>query len=318
MFRAVGSFSRLSGNETAVQGSGGFSLYTPAYGVLLGELEAFGGGSRTGDLTTTQVLALVRGHVSGAAAGAWVGAGAGTASSSGMRRPSRVLEAGGWARRGPARASLTVAPTTVDDTISYTDLNLVAVATAGRLELTAIAGSRSGSQPEIFGTPVKSWASASIVTWLTSRLALVAGAGRYPVDLTQGFPGGTYASVGVRMAARVGGDPETPRSQPAPPPPALAPGAVGELAVSPAGVGRRLLFVRVPEARVVEIAGTFSAWEPLAMASRAEGWWSIDLPLEPGRYEVAIRVDGERWVAPPNLLKVSDEFGGEAGIINVP
>jgi hypothetical protein len=318
LFRAVASYSQLSGGGSALQGNGGFSLYTPALGAVLGELEAFGGGTRQGDVNTSQVLAVARGHLSGSNAGAWVGGGIGTASNTGARRPYRLGEVGAWARRGGTRASTTVAPTVVGDSIRFTDVNVVAVASLRRFELTAAAGARSGSQPEIFGTPVRSWASASIATWLNEHIALVVAAGRYPVDLTQGFPGGTYASAGLRLAARLHQPAESaPRPRAAPPPPMAAEAPVGALRVAPAGIGRRLLFLQAPAAESVEIAGAFSEWRPLPMALQPDGWWSLDLALLPGRYETAIRVDGGEWFAPPGLLVIRDEFGGEVGLLDV-
>lgn len=317
VFRAVASYSSLSEGESALSGHGGFSLYTPTVRNLLGELEAFAGGTRVGDLTTSQLQAVARGHLSAQRGGVWIGGGAGTASSAGTRRPSRLAEAGVWARYNSASASVTVSPTVVDDSIRFTDLNVVAVAALSRLELTASAGSRSGSQPEIFGTPVKAWASASASAWLTDRIAIIAGAGRYPVDLTQGFPGGTYASIGLRIATRLSTGPEAPPA-PAPPPPAIVhESGAGPLQVSPAGIGRRLLFIHAPAARSVEISGAFTNWTPTALEQRADGWWSLELALQPGRYEVALRIDGANWIAPPGLLAVRDEFGGEVGLLDV-
>lgn len=319
--RAAASYSWLSSGGTSLQGVGGFSLFTPPAGVFLAELEGVGGGTRIQGLTTSQVLGIARAHVAGSRTGAWIGGGAGTASDGDRRRPTRLAEVGGWARLGPTQASLSAAPTEVEDSIRYTDLNFAARTTLPRLELTVTAGTRSGSQPEIFGSPVKTWASGKIVSWITHSIALVAAAGRYPVDLTQGFPGGTYGSVGLRLATRLGektaGGPSaaTPDPLNVPDPPDAA---VGGLQVASIGGGLRLLYVRIPAAETVEVAGDFNAWSPLHLTQRDDGWWSTELVIEPGAYETGLRIDGGPWIAPPGLTPVRDEFGGEGAILIVP
>lgn len=318
--RAAASYSRLSGGGTSFQGVGGFSLYTPAAGAFMAELEGLGGGTRTDGLTTSKVVGIARAHMTRPRAGVWLGAGGGTASNADRRRPTWLAEVGGWATLGATQASLTVAPTTVEDSIHYTDVNLAARATLPRLELTVTAGTRSGTQPEIFGTPVKAWASGTIVSWITGSVAIVAGGGRYPVDLTQGFPGGTYGSVGLRLAARLGGDPqnEPSRALPEPPIEPAADAAIGNLAIASIGGNQRLLCVRIPEAGSVELAGDFTAWRAVPLARRPDGWWSTVLEIEPGAYETGLRVDGGRWIAPPGLTPIRDEFAGEGGILIVP
>lgn len=286
----------------------------------MAELEGLGGGTRTDGFTTSQVLGIARAHMTRPRAGVWLGAGGGTASSADRRRPTWLAEVGGWAILGATQTSLTVTPTTVEDSIHYTDLNLAARATLPRLELTVTAGTRSGRQPEIFGTPVKAWASGTIVSWITGSVAIVAGGGRYPVDLTQGFPGGTYGSVGLRLAGRLGASPpsEPGRAVPEPPIEPAADGAIGSLAVASIGGNRRLLYVHIPEAESVELAADFTAWRAVPLTPRPDGWWSTELEIEPGAYETGLRIDGGRWIAPPGLTPIRDEFAGEGGILIVP
>lgn len=49
-----------------------------------------------------------------------------------------------------------------------------------------------------------------------------------------------------------------------------------------------------PEAKAVYLAGSFNEWNPedLAMEKGAEGTWSLNLDLPPGRYEYKFVVDG--------------------------
>jgi hypothetical protein len=46
--------------------------------------------------------------------------------------------------------------------------------------------------------------------------------------------------------------------------------------------------------------------------------WELQVHVPPGPQRVAIRINGSQWRAPANLTKVTDEFGGEAGLLVVP
>ena len=67
----------------------------------------------------------------------------------------------------------------------------------------------------------------------------------------------------------------------------------------------------------VEVAGDFSAWEPVAMG-RDGSFWIARVALGPGKHRVAVRVSGGEWRAPRNLARVRDDYGGEAGLVVVP
>lgn len=75
------------------------------------------------------------------------------------------------------------------------------------------------------------------------------------------------------------------------------------------------VFVRfeidAPDARRVELAGSFSNWSPdVALTPVADGRWMAYVPLRPGVHDYAFRVDGERWVVDPAAPRVADGFGG--------
>lgn len=57
--------------------------------------------------------------------------------------------------------------------------------------------------------------------------------------------------------------------------------------------------VYLPEARTVELAGTFTNWRKSAIALIREdtGWWRAEVPLAPGDYEFSYLVDGSVWLA---------------------
>ena len=70
-----------------------------------------------------------------------------------------------------------------------------------------------------------------------------------------------------------------------------------------------------PGARSVELSGDFTSWDPVSLTAAGDGWWTARLPIRRGTYQVSIRRDGGRWLVPPGLVGVRDEFGGEAGIL---
>lgn len=75
------------------------------------------------------------------------------------------------------------------------------------------------------------------------------------------------------------------------------------------------VFVRfeldAPDARRVELAGSFSNWSPeVALTPVADGRWMAYVPLRPGVHDYAFRVDGDRWVVDPAAPRVADGFGG--------
>jgi hypothetical protein len=65
------------------------------------------------------------------------------------------------------------------------------------------------------------------------------------------------------------------------------------------------------DASNVALAGSFSEWQPAAqMRPSSDGVWTVLLPLQPGVYDYAFIVDGQRWVPDPYAPQVDDGFGG--------
>jgi 1,4-alpha-glucan branching enzyme len=77
--------------------------------------------------------------------------------------------------------------------------------------------------------------------------------------------------------------------------------------------------IRVPDARSVQLAGTFTGWKPAYALSRsANGEWTALVPLRPGVHDYSFVVDGDVWVADPNAPQVDDSFGGTNSRISLP
>ena len=316
-----GAYSQLGSGSWTTQGDIGGSLYTPAAGWLLGELSGTAGGSAHHDGTRTgQTLGIVRGHLMTAGRGVWVGGGAGSMWDGTAWRRLFEGEAGFWSRLGENTTALaTITPTVVDDSIHYSDAELSVRWDGPRVELGASAGLRSGQQWRTDFGSTDTWGSASITAWLTSNMAVVGSGGTYPVDLTQGYPGGRFVSLALRFGNRSAHRAANPVSRGGTfATEGVETGLLRGFEVIGTPDGQRMIRVRAPNADVVEITADFTDWSPVGLTKSARGWWSVTLRMAPGTHQVNARLDGGPWLVPPTLTALRDEFGGETGLLIVP
>lgn len=330
---ATATASEMGSDGWSLQGAVAPSVFTPSVGPLTLEIAGVAGGSTHRDGTRTgQILGTTRLHLMNRGQGLWVGGGLGRMWDGAAWRDVKVGEFGAWLERRATTVVATASPVAVDDTIHYTDFQGALRYVTGSWELGAEIGARSGATA-IAVNENRAWGSGSAMLWLTPTTAIVASGGSYPVDLTQGFPGGKFVSLGLRLASRnVRGSDRAP-AQTASPLAAAASASERAIAnaeeetralgvsgfeVTAAPDGERVIRVKAPSARTVEIASDFTQWKPLALTRGSDGWWSVTLPLAPGTYQINLRVDGGAWLVPPGLVAVSDEFGGNVGILAVP
>ena len=298
--------SQFSGGGWSLQGAGDASLFTRRFGIAMGELQGTAGGSSRNDGSrTAQLIAIARGHISSDNRGAWIGAGLGSTWDGVEWRNVRQGEAAAWARAGNATALLSITPTSVDDTIKYFDTELSAGVNLRKVDLTVSGGIRGGSNLPTLGGTATSWGSVSATGWIWPRIAVVASAGTYPVDLTQGFPGGRFASLSIRVGSRR----FSPSTEPA-----LDVRATKMFEVKPVNRTLQTIRIRSQSATTVEVMGDFTGWEPVRLDSEGSGWWSVTLAATPGLHEMNMRIDGGRWVIPAGMARKRDEFGGTVGV----
>lgn len=323
---AGGTYSQSAGSWST-QGALQSSLFTPTLGALMGELSGSAGGSAHQDgARTGQALAVARAHLMTPRRGAWGGAGAGSTWDGIAWHPVRLAELGAWTRFGATTALVTVTPTAVSDTIRYADAEVALRFDLPRAEIGLAGGARAGDRLPTIGGSARGWGSLSVAGWIAPNAALVASAGSYPVDFTQGFPGGRFVSLGVRFGPRTSHRDETTdvaetlaaRGVPTNRPLVVTAESVLELRVDDAGAGRRTLRVLAPRATTVEIMGDFTSWAPVRLAPVAGGWWTIALPVSSGTHEMNVRASGGGWMIPPGLTAIDDEFGGAVGVLVVP
>lgn len=317
-FGANGTFSQFTAGGWSAQGSADASLFTRKIGLLLGEVEGTAGGSTHNDgARTGQLLATVRAHIAADNQGAWIGGGAGSTWDGATWRNVREGEVAAWGRFGNASAFVSATPTIVDDSIKYTDAQLSASLNLPRVELDATGGFRSGSRLPALGGTAKSWGNVSVTGWIASRLAIVASAGTYPVDLTQGFPGGRFASLSLRLGTRrnpartesisdlVSSRGSTSRNR----------SGMTSFDTKVISGGLREIRVQAPGVSSVELMGDFTNWAPISLRDAGSGWWVAALPIKTGIHEMNVRVNGGEWVTPPGLPQRHDEFGSSVGIL---
>lgn len=316
------TISQLGSGSFSMQGGISPSVFTPNLGPFTAELAGSLGGSEHQDGTHTgQTLGLARVYYMNAGAGAWVGGGAGLTWDGSAWRNVRQGEAGAWMTRSGVTALATVSPVTVQDTIRYTDVQGALRYAVRSVELGFTAGARSGSVGVAVGGTSRAWGSISVLTWLTPHVALVGDAGTYPVDLTQGYPGGRFVTVSLRIGSRDSrtaamreSAEENPITRAANETKAAG---VSSFTVRTVRSTTRELRVYAPAAQSVEIDGDFTQWQPVALAPAGGGWWSTTRPIAPGTYQLNLRVNGGPWLAPPGLLTTTDEFGGIVGLLTI-
>ncbi len=63
--------------------------------------------------------------------------------------------------------------------------------------------------------------------------------------------------------------------------------------------GKHTFRVYLPEARSVELVGTFTDWRarPIPMLREPSGWWICQVPMVAGDHLFSYLVDGAAWVA---------------------
>ncbi len=311
-----GTFSQFTEGGWSAQASTSGSLFTPNRRGFLGELAAAAGGSTHKDGTRTgQAIANLRLHFMNAAWGAFTGAGGGSTWDGVTWRRLLLGDLGGWIQTGAGTALFTITPVSVDDSVRYVDGQLTLSRSFTRVDLTALAGARGGGQNPGVDTRARSWGSVSAVAWIRPRIAITASGGTYPVDPTQGFPGGRFLSAGIRLANTQRRPVVLPDHSTA-----VIDSAAGSTAVSGFQVSRETsesVSIRVVAlgARTVEISGDFTGWTPMSLQRAGEGTWTGRVKLAPGKYEMNVRVDGGAWIVPPGLLPLKDEFGGSVGLL---
>lgn len=316
---ASGTFSQFtSGGGWSSQGSLSASFFSALTPRLLVEIGGFAGGSVHHDGTQTgEILANLRLHNPHEWGELFAGAGVGRTSFGFGADNIVVGEAGVSTRVQSIDATFVVSPVALDS-LRYADSQLSFSWSRGKFDFQTFVGFRVGDQLTNLGATARTWGSVSAVAWVKRNVAVVFAGGAYPIDPTQGFPGGRFLSASIRLATgntrQI--EPSSPTVSPAIADVTEAP-VVDRFTWQRSGAHQVTLKVSAPRASSVEVNGDFTGWNPVRLTATSDGSWTLTLPLDPGKYQMNLRIDGGKWIVPPGLLSMSDEFGGAVGLLVV-
>ena len=325
---ASGTYAQLAQRNRAAswtsQGELAGSAFTPGLGPLRGEITGRAGMSAHQDGTRTgEWQMLGRAHFMRTTGGAWIGGGGGRTWDGASWRALRAADAGAWVRRAssmfvaaatPTSISLPAVGSSTQTSLRYTDVELSGRFTPGRVELAGTLGYRAGDAA-VAPSDERTWGSATASVRLTRYLVLVGSAGSYPVDFAQGFPGGRYLSVALGFAPRLRATDSDVAGMVRATGTATREGERAAFTVQSLPSGVQRVRLRAPSAARVELAGDFTAWQPVELRRAGDGWWETELPARAGTHEVSVRVNGGTWEAPPGLVVIVDELGGRSGLL---
>lgn len=79
--------------------------------------------------------------------------------------------------------------------------------------------------------------------------------------------------------------------------------------------------IKAPEARKIELVGTFNDWEPGQISLRKRNdkdTWTVSVRLNQGRHEYMFLVDGKHWITDPSATFYRpDGFGKKNAVIEI-
>ena len=167
---------------------------------------------------------------------------------------------------------------------------------------------RLGMRPRFAGVTAGTWGRVTTTVAVVPRLALVAAAGSESALTSAASMRSPFVSFALRVAPAALSRPR--------PSPHVRP-AANSFRMQPADSGRYRVTIHANSARTVELSGDFGGWRPVTLEQVSPDVWEATLPLAPGTYHVNMRVNGDRWVAPPGLPVAEDEFNGTVGLLIV-
>jgi hypothetical protein len=316
---AQGTYLQFESGNRSIQGNVTGSWFTAPTHSWRGQFLATAGASNYAAFTSFHhAIGEVRLHRLGerGGGGAWISGSVGRSSlGSGAPRPVMGVAVAGWAQHASIQLFASANRSVVGDT-AFSDLEAAARARRGALVLEGYTGVRIWSRGG--GRGVYGEGSATIA--LSDRLALVLSGGRYPTDPVRGSISGRYAGLAVRVHSPAALRP-TPRDLPSHPPSVGSSGTsdpAGRIEVLSQGDRAVRFVVRAPDAGLVEIAGDFTDWQPMALDRGSTGVWEVVVRIPKGIHRIAVRVDGGPWIAPAGARRAEDDYGGEVGIFVVP
>lgn len=316
---ARGTYLRFESGNRSLDASARGSWFTPVARRWRGELGAGIGASDYADIAHfSHGIIDARIHLMDHDRGGWVSTSFGRSSFGAGPRPVAVVAIGGWLLRSDAAVFASLDRSFVGDT-AYSDLRSSGRLQRGTVLLEGTFGARFFSDGA--GRGVYGEASATIP--LGRSTALIVAGGRYPTDVITGSIAGRYLSAGFRLGGS-GMRKPLPAARPRPVVPHSSSDSEAQprLEVAPGKVADDpvRLTLYAPGARVVEISGDFTDWQPVELrrSSTSSDAWEGTFRMTPGIHRINVRRDGGPWRAPAGTTRSTDDFDGEVGMFLLP
>ena len=307
------TFSRFDDEGWGSRALAAVSFLTPSLHGFRAELSGRGEMNANRVITAArQIAGGVRMHFSGNSSGAWAGVGSAQVWNGAFWQGSDRVELGLWANptrkigtRGTVyRANYRTLANTAE-THAYYQVELTVRTTQGPIEAEGSVGRRVG---DVF-SGTTTWSSDAAL-WLTRFVALAVTAGKYASDPVQRLPGGTYLTMGLRLApVRFFVSPRV----------IEPPSSHMRFTATPEGKGEiRILRYFGRADGTVEVVGSFTDWQPIRLRRVTPGLWEAAILVEVGSHFFNIRIDEGAWFVPEGTTPVDDDFNGRVGLLVVP
>ena len=181
----------------------------------------------------------------------------------------------------------------------FTDVEASWNSQQGRVDLHAAVGGRLGLRNEM-----PWWASAAVGYRVLPVAALGVQLGRSAPFARNRWSGG-MTTLFVRLTPGVLRQPSVRPARESP-----------SLSIHTSSAGTRFIMI-APGAHTVEVAGDFTNWQAIRLQRESTDAFGLLLKLDPGIYQLSVRINGGAWKAPPGLPAIADEFGSEVGVFQV-
>jgi hypothetical protein len=307
---ARGTYLRFESGNRSLQGSFVGSLISARWRGWRAEAAADGGASSYAEFARFwHAIGEVRVLRASDRRGLWFSASAGRTSFD-KDLPSRPLATGSvaaWTRHRSLVLLLSASRAFVGDT-QYSDIGVTAHGQRGTWELESAVGERLFSRGAGRGV----YGEVAAILPVDQHFSVVLSGGRYPTDPIRGSIAGRFVSAAIRLRLR-STTPDVPalrlRSDVDPP---------STLTVHPESPGYVRLIIHAPEARLVEVAGDFSEWQPVSLARMSNESWGIVVAIARGVHQINLRIDGGAWIVPTGTTRITGDYGDDVGTFVVP
>jgi hypothetical protein len=307
----VGTFESASGSASAV---GGARVPIAPRWLLEGSAELFGlaGTSVRSAVAATGAARAI--WLTGAG-GVWVSGATSIARREAGALPAQAVEAGGWWNWSRVRLSATVLDQRAKGQLFTGPLRQLLVGTIPVRYQEAVAAARiegDAASLELAAGVRRDPGSASVYDplltltaafWQAERRAWTISLSKQPPDWVRGADAAQWIAVGMRLYEPRPATARAARIRPS-------------ISIGP-GDEQRLVRVRAPGARTVEVMADFTDWTPTPLGA-VGGAFERLLPIPPGTHRIVVRIDGGPWRPATNTPAVDDDLGGRVGLLVVP